>query len=81
MPLLDNILESEISCSQGSEEFEVYPPPKRFCSGLSDIESEINCNQNHEESLCWENWTCIELAEQLEEVGLEDVAEKFRGMF
>ena len=77
MPLLDNI-ENDLPCSQGSEEFDVYPPPKRFCSGLSDGEPEMNCNQNHG-SQFWESWSCADVVEQLEQEGLGEVADRFRG--
>lgn len=80
MPLFENTNENCISSSQGSEEFDVYPPPKRFCSGLSDFEDEINCNQNGLANMSptWESWDCNEVAEHLGQAGLADVAEKFR---
>ena len=83
MPLFENTNKNCISSSQGSEEFDVYPPPKRFCSGLSDYENKINCNQNHLMSVspAWESWDCNEVAEHLDQAGLGDVAETFKSEF
>ena len=83
MPVFENTNDNCISSSQGSEEFDVYPPPKRFCSGLSDYEHEINCNQNHHgsSSTPWESWDCNEVAKQLNQAGLGDVVEMFKSEF
>ena len=83
MPVFENTNDNCISSSQGSEEFDVYPPPKRFCSGLSDYEHEINCNQNHHGSSSppWESWDCNEVSKQLNQAGLGDVVEMFKSEF
>ena len=80
LPVFENTNDNCISSSQGSEEFDVYHPPKRFCSGLSDYEHEINCNQNHHGSASppWESWDSSAVAEHLDQAGLADVAELFK---
>lgn len=77
MPLFEN-MDSGISSSQGSEESEVVPPPKRFCSGLSDFGSESSNQSRNLSWLSWESWDCKEVAEQLTQARLEDVAETFQ---
>ncbi|XP_045193463.2 deoxynucleoside triphosphate triphosphohydrolase SAMHD1-like [Mercenaria mercenaria] len=70
--------EELIPLSQESDDFEVTPtPPKRFRRSSCEDTNQNNSSRSHDRG--WEAWNSEVLAAKLDEEGLSDVAEIFKG--
>ena len=78
LSLLDVADEDLIGLSQDSDDYEEAPrPPKRFRGGSYENTNQNNSSRSYNRN--WESWNSDALALKLEEQGLSDVADIFKG--